>query len=64
MGELSRRDMLKAGGALGTLGALGIAAPAQARVWTWSPSGSVAARGPASIPGGCGTRRQTRWSPR
>ncbi|MGI5158954.1 oxygenase MpaB family protein [Microbispora sp. CA-102843] len=46
MGEVSRRNMLKAGGALGALGALGIAAPAQARVpWTWSASGSVAGAG-------------------
>ncbi|SCF33526.1 TAT (twin-arginine translocation) pathway signal sequence [Micromonospora echinospora] len=43
---LSRRNMLKAGGALGALGALSIAAPAQAKsTWTWSPSGSVAGAG-------------------
>ncbi|MCC5574406.1 DUF2236 domain-containing protein [Microtetraspora sp. AC03309] len=46
MGEVSRRNMLKAGGALGALGALGIATPAQARTpWTWSASGSVAGTG-------------------
>ncbi|NJP91740.1 DUF2236 domain-containing protein [Nonomuraea sp. FMUSA5-5] len=43
MGELSRRNMLKAGGALGALGALSIATPAHA--WTWSPTGSVAGTG-------------------
>ncbi|NRQ37923.1 DUF2236 domain-containing protein [Nonomuraea sp. NN258] len=43
MGELSRRDMLKAGGALGAIGALSIATPAQA--WTWSAAGSVAGAG-------------------
>ncbi|MGR6919106.1 oxygenase MpaB family protein [[Actinomadura] parvosata] len=43
MGELSRRNMLKAGGALGALGALSIATPAHA--WTWSPRGSVAGAG-------------------
>lgn len=38
--------MLKVGGAFGALGALGVAAPAQAQsVWTWSPSGSVAGAG-------------------
>ncbi|MFC4056792.1 oxygenase MpaB family protein [Planomonospora corallina] len=45
MGGFSRRDVLKAGGALGTIGALSFATPAQARVWTWSPSGSVAGTG-------------------
>ncbi|GAA3441363.1 oxygenase MpaB family protein [Planomonospora venezuelensis] len=50
MGEFSRRNMLKAGGALGALGALGVAAPAQARVWTWSPSGSVAGAGAGADP--------------
>ncbi|MBG0829743.1 DUF2236 domain-containing protein [Planomonospora sp. ID67723] len=45
MDKLSRRDMLKAGGTLGALGALSVATPAQARVWTWSPSGSVAGTG-------------------
>ncbi|MFD0474739.1 oxygenase MpaB family protein [Nonomuraea thailandensis] len=43
MGELSRRNMLKAGGALGAMGALSIASPAHA--WTWSPQGSVAGTG-------------------
>ncbi|MFD8530090.1 oxygenase MpaB family protein [Streptosporangium canum] len=46
MGKLSRRNMLKAGGALGALGALGVASPAQANsLWTWSPQGSVAGAG-------------------
>ncbi|MEV4473690.1 oxygenase MpaB family protein [Nonomuraea salmonea] len=43
MGELSRRNVLKAGGALGAIGALTAAAPAQA--WTWSAKGSVAGTG-------------------
>lgn len=45
MAELSRRRMLVSGGALGALGVLGMATPAQARTageWTWSSSGSVA----------------------
>ncbi|OKK03640.1 Latex clearing protein [Streptomyces sp. CB03234] len=51
MDELSRRRMLIAGGAMGALGALGMAAPAQARsLWTWSPSGSVAGSGPGTDP--------------
>ncbi|MFI6025796.1 oxygenase MpaB family protein [Amycolatopsis magusensis] len=51
MDGLSRRDMLRAGGALGALGALGIAAPAQARsAWTWSPTGSVAGAGAGADP--------------
>ncbi|ORT56729.1 oxygenase MpaB family protein [Streptomyces sp. CB03238] len=51
MDELSRRRMLIAGGAMGALGALGMAAPAQARsLWTWSPSGSVAGSGPGADP--------------
>ncbi|MDP9869311.1 MULTISPECIES: oxygenase MpaB family protein [Streptosporangium] len=46
MGELSRRNMLKAGGTLGALGALSIAAPAQAHsAWTWAAKGSVAGTG-------------------
>ncbi|MBB6550596.1 oxygenase MpaB family protein [Nonomuraea rubra] len=43
MGELSRRNMLKAGGAIGAIGALSMATPAHA--WTWSPQGSVAGTG-------------------
>ncbi|NUP63639.1 MAG: DUF2236 domain-containing protein [Nonomuraea sp.] len=45
MDKLSRRNVLKAGGALGALGALSIATPAQAQSWTWSPTGSVAGTG-------------------
>ncbi|MCQ8833936.1 oxygenase MpaB family protein [Streptomyces malaysiensis] len=46
MDELSRRRMLITGGALGALGLLGAASPAQARsLWTWAPSGSVAGAG-------------------
>jgi hypothetical protein len=46
MDRLSRRNVLKAGGALGALGALSVATPAQAQTpWTWTPSGSVAGTG-------------------
>ncbi|MFB9317936.1 oxygenase MpaB family protein [Cryptosporangium minutisporangium] len=51
MDKLSRRNMLKAGGALGALGAMAVAAPAQGRVpWTWSAAGSVAGRGAGTDP--------------
>lgn len=52
MAELSRRRMLLSGGALGALGVLGMAVPAQARTvpWTWSPSGSVAGAGAGADP--------------
>ncbi|MFI0469140.1 oxygenase MpaB family protein [Saccharopolyspora sp. 5N102] len=48
MSEFSRRKMLASGGALGVLGALGMASSAHARSlveWTWSASGSVAGTG-------------------
>ncbi|WP_151770844.1 oxygenase MpaB family protein [Streptomyces abyssomicinicus] len=46
MDGLGRRGVLAAGGALGVLGALGLASPAKARsLWTWSPAGSVAGSG-------------------
>jgi endo-cleaving rubber dioxygenase len=48
MEEFNRRKVLISGGALGALGALGLAAPAQARAlaaWTWAPSSSVAGSG-------------------
>jgi hypothetical protein len=45
MEKHSRRNMLKAGGALGALGALTVATPAQAVPWTWSAKGSVAGTG-------------------
>ncbi|MFC7534601.1 oxygenase MpaB family protein [Actinoplanes sp. GCM10030250] len=48
MKPLSRRNMLKAGGALGAIGALSAAAPAQA--WTWSAAGSVAGAGAGADP--------------
>jgi hypothetical protein len=39
----SRRNVLITGGAVGALGALSVATPAQASaLWTWSPKGSVA----------------------
>lgn len=50
---MSRRRALISGGALGALGALVAASPAQARSligWTWSPSGSVAGRGTGADP--------------
>ncbi|UQS24656.1 DUF2236 domain-containing protein [Amycolatopsis thermalba] len=52
MTDISRRKALLSGGALGALGALSIAAPAQARdlVWTWAPSGSVAGTGAGADP--------------
>ncbi|GAA2797250.1 oxygenase MpaB family protein [Saccharopolyspora taberi] len=46
MEGLSRRRILLTGGAMGALGAVSMAAPAQAlTAWTWSPSGSVAGSG-------------------
>ncbi|MFG1944033.1 oxygenase MpaB family protein [Nonomuraea sp. NPDC048826] len=45
MAEFSRRHVLKAGGALGALGAISMASPANATPWTWSPAGSVAGSG-------------------
>ncbi|MGW7517683.1 oxygenase MpaB family protein [Streptomyces sp. NPDC054796] len=51
MAEVSRRNVLMAGGALGALGALGAAAPAHAKTpWTWSPEGSVAGKGAGADP--------------
>ncbi|MFD9893282.1 oxygenase MpaB family protein [Amycolatopsis sp. NPDC059027] len=46
MAELSRRKMLISGGALGALGALGVASPA----WAWAASGSVAGSGAGADP--------------
>lgn len=49
--DLSRRNALWMGGALGALGALTAAAPAQARpLWTWSATGSVAGTGAGTDP--------------
>ena len=49
----SRRNVLMTGGALGALGALSAAAPAQASaLWTWSPKGSVAGAGAGADPKG------------
>ncbi|MFZ2530154.1 MAG: oxygenase MpaB family protein [Rhodococcus sp. (in: high G+C Gram-positive bacteria)] len=41
MADLSRRNVLKAGGALAALGAVAAATPAQALPWRWSPAGSI-----------------------
>ncbi|GAA1232957.1 oxygenase MpaB family protein [Prauserella halophila] len=57
MEGLSRRKALLAGGTLGAVGALGMAAPASARaLWTWSPRGSVAGAGVGADP-------RTVWDP-
>jgi hypothetical protein len=46
MEKISRRKILLKSGALGAVGALGMAAPASARsLWTWKPTGSVAGTG-------------------
>jgi hypothetical protein len=50
MEEHSRRNMLRMGGALGALGALTVAAPAQAVPWTWKATGSVAGTGDETDP--------------
>ncbi|MEV4383256.1 oxygenase MpaB family protein [Streptosporangium sp. NPDC049644] len=50
MAELSRRKMLISGGALGALGALGVAFPARATPWTWASSGSIAGAGAGTDP--------------
>jgi hypothetical protein len=53
MDKISRRKMLLKGGAMGAVGALAMATPAQARsLWTWKPTGSVA---------GAGTGADPRW---
>ncbi|TDC59564.1 DUF2236 domain-containing protein [Actinomadura sp. GC306] len=47
----SRRNVLIAGGAVGAVGALSVATPAQASaLWTWSPKGSVAGAGAGADP--------------
>ncbi|MGN2638391.1 oxygenase MpaB family protein [Nocardia takedensis] len=45
MDQISRRSALKVGGSLGVVGAVGLAVPARAQPWTWSPQGSVAGDG-------------------
>jgi endo-cleaving rubber dioxygenase len=51
MEKISRRKMLLTGGALGAVGALGMATPAGAKtLWTWKPAGSVAASGTGADP--------------
>lgn len=49
--EISRRKVMLGGGALGAVGALGLASPASARtLWTWQASGSVAGAGTGDDP--------------
>jgi hypothetical protein len=53
MDRLSRRNVLKAGGTLGALGALSVATAGQAQalpLWTWSGKGSVAGTGADTDP--------------
>ena len=52
MDKLSRRNVLRAGGALGALGALTVATAGQAQAvpWTWSAKGSVAGTGAGADP--------------
>jgi endo-cleaving rubber dioxygenase len=51
MSEMSRRKVLRAGGAIGAMGALSVATPAHARsLWTWAPSGSIAGTGAGADP--------------
>ncbi|MFD6157333.1 oxygenase MpaB family protein [Nocardia sp. NPDC060256] len=50
MDGFSRRNALKAGGALGAFGALAAVSPARAEPWSWSPSGSVAGSGSGADP--------------
>ncbi|XRQ10590.1 oxygenase MpaB family protein, partial [Actinomadura welshii] len=53
MDNPNRRNVLLTGGALGALGALSVASPAQASaLWTWSPKGSVAGAGAGADPKG------------
>jgi hypothetical protein len=48
--DVSRRKLLVTGGAVGAIGALGLAAPAGAAPWTWTPRGSVAGEGTGADP--------------
>lgn len=52
MDGFSRRDALKAGGALGAFSALAVVSPVRAEPWTWSPQGSVAGSGSGADPMG------------
>jgi len=48
MAEMSRRKLLRAGGAMTALGALTIATPS--RAWSWAPTGSIAGSGAGADP--------------
>ncbi|WP_420749660.1 oxygenase MpaB family protein [Rhodococcus sp. O3] len=50
MSDLSRRNVLKTGGALAALAAVAAASPAQARPWRWSPAGSIPGTGDGADP--------------
>jgi len=51
MDKITRRRILKSGGAVGVLGAVGLAAPAAARPeWTWAARNSVAGTGSGTDP--------------
>ncbi len=48
MAEMTRRHVIRAGGALGALGAMSLVSPPAA--WSWAPSGSVAGIGSGTDP--------------
>ena len=48
MGDITRRNMLRAGGALGALSAMTLATPTKA--WSWAPTGSIAGTGAGCDP--------------
>jgi hypothetical protein len=48
VGDITRRNMLRTGGALGALGAMTLATPAKA--WSWAPTGSIAGTGSCGDP--------------
>ena len=48
MGEMTRRNLLRAGGAAGAVGAMTMLSPAQA--WGWAATGSIAGEGDGADP--------------